>query len=71
MNKKSLVELIQKELNFENLTSSLNRLLEERELENMKNDYIKLKLKLGKPGASMKTARLIFNSIKSKWIITL
>ncbi len=66
LNKKSLVELIQKELNFENLTSSLNRLLEERELENMQNDYIKLKLKLGKPGASMKTARLIFNSIKSK-----
>ena len=66
LNKKSLVELIQKELNFENLTSSLNRLLEERELEKMKNDYIKLKLKLGKPGASMKTARLIFNSIKSE-----
>ena len=66
LNKKSLVELIQKELNFENLTLSLNRLLKERELENMKNDYIKLKLKLGNPGASMKTARLIFNSIKSK-----
>tara|TARA_B100000963_G_scaffold32188_1_gene23949 strand:- start:1790 stop:2902 length:1113 start_codon:yes stop_codon:yes gene_type:complete len=65
LNKKSLVELIQKELNFENLTLSLNRLLKERELENMKNDYTKLKLKLGKPGASMKTARLIFNSIKS------
>ena len=54
LNKKSLVELIQKELNFENLTLSLNRLLKERELENMKNDYIKLKLKLGNPGASMK-----------------
>ena len=27
--------------------------------------YTKLKLKLGKPGASMKTARLIFNSTKS------
>ena len=61
---KSLVELYEK-LNF-GLTSSLNGLLEERELEKMKNDYIKLKLKLGKPGASMKTARLIFNSIKSK-----
>ena len=65
LNRKSLVELIQKELNFENLTLSLNRLLKERELENMKNDYTKLKLKLGKPGASMKTARLIFNSLKS------
>ena len=71
LNKKSLVELIQKELNFENLTLSLNRLLNERELENMKNDYIKLKLMLGKPGASNRTARLIFNSIKSNWIITL
>ena len=65
LNKKSLVELIQKELNFENLTLSLNRLLKVRELENMKNDYIKLKLMLGKPGASNRTARLIFNSIKS------
>ena len=60
-----MVELIQKELNLENLTLSLNRLLKERELENMKNDYLKLKLKLGKPGASNKTAKLIFNSIKS------
>ena len=65
LNKKSLVELIQKELNYENLTLSLNRLLKERELKNMKNEYTKLKLKLGKPGASMKTARLIFNSTKS------
>jgi hypothetical protein len=30
-----------------------------------------LKLMLGKPGASNRTARLIFNSIKSNWIITL
>ena len=71
LNKKSLVELIQKEFNFENLTLSLNRLLKERELVNMKNDYIKLKLRLGKPGASNRTARLIFNSIKSNWIVTL
>ncbi|MFL2601321.1 MAG: lipid-A-disaccharide synthase [Flavobacteriaceae bacterium] len=65
LNKESLVELIQKELNFENLTLSLNNLIKKRELENIKNDYIKLKLMLGKPGASNRTARLIFNSIKS------
>ena len=43
----------------------LKQTIKKRELENMKNDYLKLKLKLGKPGASNKTARLIFNSIKS------
>ena len=65
MEKEVVKELIQNELNTENLKKELNMLLnDERKIAQIKNDYSELKARLGRAGASAKTAALIFESLK-------
>jgi len=64
LNKEALTELIQDDCNVKNLIYHLKELLKKDELEKINKDYQDLKLKLGGPGASKKTAKLIFDSLK-------
>lgn len=57
MGREVVKELIQNEFNEKNLRAELNKLLNEKEYRNkMINDFIQLKEKLGRGGASRKTA---------------
>ena len=64
MNKESVKELIQKELNTPNLTDELNKITTGKSRESMLNDYGILHQKLGGIGASKRAANLIVDSLK-------
>jgi lipid-A-disaccharide synthase len=62
MDKEVVKELIQNELNKENLTSELKKILTDQErILAMKKDYKELKEKLGGGGGSAKTAKLMWD----------
>ena len=63
LNKPAITELIQDDFNLKNLVNSLNELLKKNELNKINKNYKLLKSKLGKKGASKKTAQLIFESL--------
>lgn len=63
MEKEVVKELIQNDFNKENLKSELQKILDPKNREVIFEHYYNLEKKLGGPGASEKTAKLIFNSI--------
>ena len=64
MEKEVVKELIQNDFNRKNLTKELKKILEKEQRETIFENYYELEKKLGGPGASEKTASLIFNSVK-------
>ncbi len=65
MDKKIVTELIQEEFNKSNLTKELDKILDPYERTTFFVDYYELEKKLAGKGASKKTAKLIYNSLKS------
>ncbi len=65
MDKEICKELIQKELNTDNLTKELNKIIDESSRKTMLENYEILHQKLGGSGASKKAAELIVNYLKS------
>lgn len=59
-------ELIQNDLNPQNLFSELNHLLDSEYRQRIRENYLQLKEKLDRNGASEKAAHLIVNEIKSQ-----
>ncbi|WP_417885135.1 lipid-A-disaccharide synthase [Zunongwangia sp.] len=66
MNREVVKELIQNELDTENLTTELHKILETEQRDKMLNDYEVLERKLGGVGASLKAAKLIVANTKKK-----
>lgn len=64
MNREIIKELIQKDFNKKTLKKELEKILDPQHRETIFNGYYELEKKLGGAGASEKTAKLIFNSIK-------
>lgn len=64
MDKPTVKELIQSELNTQNLNGELKKILEEPNRKKIFRDYEDLEQKLGGAGASMQTARLIIDRIR-------
>ena len=64
MDKEVVKELIQKELNTKNLETELNKIISGNQRQEMLSKYEILEQKLGRKGASEKTADLILNAIK-------
>ncbi|MFD2726929.1 lipid-A-disaccharide synthase [Hyunsoonleella rubra] len=65
MDKEVVTELIQNDFNKKRLKSELERILESDNRTKMYSDYYELEKKLGGKGASEKTAKLIYESLKS------
>ena len=65
LEKEAVVELIQNDCTYEKLVVELKNLLQKKSLEKMNQNYILLKEKIGESGASEKTAKLIFDSIRN------
>ncbi|MCH2023894.1 MAG: lipid-A-disaccharide synthase [Saprospiraceae bacterium] len=65
MEKKVVPELIQNDFNKVNLIAELNKILLGTDRINMIENYILLKEKLGKNGASKKTANIIYKLLKN------
>ena len=65
MNKKVVTELIQNDFNKNTLKKELDNILDPYERAKLYLDYYDLEKKLGGKGASEKTAKLIYNSIKN------
>lgn len=65
MGREVVKELIQNDFNTKNLKQELLKILDPKHRETIFSDYFELEKKLGGPGASMKTAKLIFNSLNS------
>ena len=65
LEKEAVVELIQNDCTYEKLVVELETLLQKSSLEKMNQNYILLKEKIGGRGASEKTAKLIFDSIRN------
>ena len=60
-------ELIQEDCSPENVTAELDNILNNKTYrDNMLADYDKLDIKMGKPGASAKTAELIIKYASKK-----
>ena len=68
MDKEVVKELIQKELNTKNLETELNKIISGNQRQEMLSQYEILEQKLGGKGASEKTADLILNAIKNKFV---
>jgi len=65
MDRETVKELIQADLNKQNLTKELQKLLFDNAYKiTLKSDYTNLKEKLGGEGASKKAALAIFDFIK-------
>lgn len=64
MNREVVTELIQRKFNAKSLRRELSTILEEDRRKEIFGDYYELEQKLGGPGASKKTARLIVKHIK-------
>ena len=67
LEKEAVVELIQNDCTYEKLVVELETLLQKSSLEKMNQNYILLKEKIGGSGASEKTAKLIFDSIRNNF----
>ena len=67
LEKEAVVELIQNDCTYEKLVVELETLLQKNSLEKMNQNYIILKEKIGGSGASEKTAKLIFDSIRNNF----
>ncbi len=65
MDKESVKELIQKELNTPNLINELTKITTGSSRQTMINDYEELHQKLGGKGASKRAAELIINTLKN------
>ncbi len=65
MDKEVVTELIQSDFNSKRLKKELEKILDDQQREKLFSDYYDLEKALGGKGASEKTARLIFNAIKS------
>ena len=66
MDREVVRELIQKDFNRKNLGRALSRILDPMHREKIFSDYFELEQKLGGPGASEKTARLIYSDISDE-----
>jgi lipid-A-disaccharide synthase len=64
MKKEVVKELIQKDFNKKSLKKELNKILDPDNRETIFEEYYELEKELGGPGASQKTATLIYNAIK-------
>lgn len=64
MDREVVKELIQADFNKTNLRKELKKILSEDHRQKMFSDYYELEQKLGGKGASEKTAKLIFDSIR-------
>ena len=64
MKKEVVKELIQKDFNNKSLKKELNKILDPDNRETIFEEYYELEKELGGPGASQKTATLIYNAIK-------
>jgi lipid-A-disaccharide synthase len=62
MDREVVTELIQKDFNHKKLTQELNKILNSDTRDTIFEAYFELERKLGGPGASEKTARLIYQS---------
>ena len=58
-----VTELIQGECNFENIIEHLENLMKKSALDKIQEEYLDLKKQLGGPGASEKTASLIYKAL--------
>ncbi|MCB7481515.1 lipid-A-disaccharide synthase [Christiangramia sediminis] len=65
MHREVVKELIQNDFNTKNLKIELNKILDETNRKRIFEDYFELEQKLGGKGASMKTAKLIYNNTKA------
>ncbi|WP_298499505.1 lipid-A-disaccharide synthase [uncultured Algibacter sp.] len=65
MDKEVVTELIQKEFNKKRLMQELDKILDTKNRKKLFLEYFELEKKLGGKGASEKTAKLIYESIKS------
>lgn len=65
MEKEVVKELIQNDFNRENLKTELQKILDPQKREIIFEQYYELERKLGGTGASEKTAKLIFDSLKN------
>lgn len=65
MDKEVVSELIQKEFNKKRLMQELDKILDTKNRKKLFLEYFELEKKLGGKGASEKTAKLIYESIKS------
>ena len=65
LEKEAVIELIQNDCTYEKLVVELEILLQKNSLKKMNQNYITLKEKIGGSGASEKTAKLIFDSIRN------
>ncbi|MUU78843.1 lipid-A-disaccharide synthase [Winogradskyella endarachnes] len=66
MDREVVTELIQGDLNKEQLKKELTAILDTNRREELFLDYYELEKKLGGQGASAKTAKLIYDSIRTK-----
>lgn len=66
MEKEVVKELIQKDFNKKELKKELKKILDPQHRDTIFKGYYELEKKLGGPGASEKTARLIFDTLKTK-----
>ncbi|MCR8559376.1 lipid-A-disaccharide synthase [Mucilaginibacter sp. BJC16-A38] len=67
MDKMVVKELIQQDCNPENITAELDKIIDNKNYRNrMLGDYDELDVKMGKPGASAKTAELIIKYATKK-----
>lgn len=65
MNREVVKELIQRDFNKKTLKTELKKILDPVRRETIFEDYYELERKLGGAGASEKTAKLIYESVKS------
>lgn len=66
MDKEVVTELIQNEFNADSLKSNLHKILDTSHREQLFSQYFELEKRLGGPGASLKTAKAIVNSLDNK-----
>jgi lipid-A-disaccharide synthase len=67
MDREIIKELIQSQLNTKNLSRELDVILNnQKKLQQLHSDYKELKEKLGKEGASQRTAELIIETISNQ-----
>ncbi len=64
LNREAVKELIQDDCNYKKLVENLELLMKKNTLDKIRMDYRDLKKQLGGPGASEKTADLIFKAIQ-------
>jgi lipid-A-disaccharide synthase len=70
MDREIVKELIQSQLNTKNLSHELNVILsDQKKLQQLHSDYKELKEKLGKEGASLRTAEIILETMPNQGLV--